>query len=325
MTWGEQNTQEEGFEQMDYALDQGVNFWDTAEVYSVPPRQETYGHTEVIIGNWFEKTKKRDKVILGSKVCGPMKEYVRGGGNSYGEKKITQALDDSLKRLKTDYIDLYQLHWPERKTNFFGSFGYDHKEDDNEWTAFEDILGSLKKFIDQGKIRYIGISNETAWGLSKFLELSNQKNLPRVLSVQNPYSLLNRSYEVGLAEISVREKSGLLAYSPLAFGYLTGKYRNGQLPDHSRMKLFKEMVRYQNQNGQMAVEEYYKIAKRNNIDFTQMCLKFIEIQAFVTSVIIGATTMEQLKTNIESVNLKLSNEIIKEINEVQKKYPNPCP
>ena len=323
MTWGEQNTQKEGFEQMDYALDQGVNFWDTAEVYSVPPRQETYGHTEVIIGNWFEKTKKRDKVILGSKVCGPMKEYVRGGGNSYGERKITQALDDSLKRLKTDYIDLYQLHWPERKTNFFGSFGYDHKEDDNEWTAFEDILGSLKKFIDQGKIRYIGISNETAWGLSKFLELSNQKNLPRVLSVQNPYNLLNRSYEVGLAEISVREKSGLLAYSPLAFGYLTGKYRNGQLPDHSRMKLFKEMARYE--NGQIAVEEYYKIAKKNNIDFTQMCLKFIEIQAFVTSVIIGATTMEQLKTNIESVNLKLSNEIIKEINEVQKKYPNPCP
>ena len=325
MTWGEQNTQKEGFEQMDYALDQGVNFWDTAEVYSVPPRQETYGHTEVIIGNWFEKTKKRDKVILGSKVCGPMKEYVRGGGNSYGERKITQALDDSLKRLKTDYIDLYQLHWPERKTNFFGSFGYDHKEDDNEWTAFEDILGSLKKFIDQGKIRYIGISNETAWGLSKFLELSNQKNLPRVLSVQNPYSLLNRSYEVGLAEISVREKSGLLAYSPLAFGYLTGKYRNGQLPDHSRMKLFKDFTRYQNENGQKAVEEYYKIAKDNNIDLTQMCLKFIEIQPFVTSVIIGATTMEQLKTNIESVNLKLSNEIIKEINEVQKKYPNPCP
>ena len=325
MTWGEQNTQEEGFEQMDYALDQGVNFWDTAEIYAIPPKEETYGDTEVIIGNWFEKTKKRNDIILASKVAGPMKEYVRGGGNNYGEKKITEALDGSLKRLKTDYIDLYQLHWPERKTNFFGSFGYDHKEDDNEWTAFEEILGSLKKFIDQGKIRHIGISNETAWGLSKFLELSNQKNLPRVLSVQNPYSLLNRSYEVGLAEISVREKSGLLAYSPLAFGYLTGKYRNGQLPDHSRMKLFKDFTRYQNENGQKAVEEYYKIAKDNNIDLTQMCLKFIEIQPFVTSVIIGATTMEQLKTNIESVNLKLSNEIIKEINEVQKKYPNPCP
>ena len=325
MTWGEQNTQEEGFEQMDYALDQGVNFWDTAEIYAIPPKEETYGDTEVIIGNWFEKTKKRNDIILASKVAGPMREYVRGGGNNYGEKKITEALDDSLKRLKTDYIDLYQLHWPERKTNFFGSFGYDHKEDDNEWTAFEEILGSLKKFIDQGKIRHIGISNETAWGLSKFLELSNQKNLPRVLSVQNPYSLLNRSYEVGLAEISVREKSGLLAYSPLAFGYLTGKYRNGQLPDHSRMKLFKDFTRYQNENGQKAVEEYYKIAKDNNIDLTQMCLKFIEIQPFVTSVIIGATTMEQLKTNIESVNLKLSNEIIKEINEVQKKYPNPCP
>jgi len=325
MTWGEQNTQEEAFEQMDYALDQGVNFWDTAEIYAIPPKKNTYGKTEVIIGNWFEKTKKRNDIILASKVAGPMKEYVRGGGNNYGEKKITEALDGSLKRLKTDYIDLYQLHWPERKTNFFGSFGYDHKEDDNEWTAFEEILGSLKKFIDQGKIRHIGISNETAWGLSKFLELSNQKNLPRVLSVQNPYSLLNRSYEVGLAEISVREKSGLLAYSPLAFGYLTGKYRNGQLPDHSRMKLFKDFTRYQNENGQKAVEEYYKIAKDNNIDLTQMCLKFIEIQPFVTSVIIGATTMEQLKTNIESVNLKLSNEIIKEINEVQKKYPNPCP
>ena len=325
MTWGEQNTQEEGFEQMDYALDQGVNFWDTAEIYAIPPKEETYGDTEVIIGNWFKKTKKRNKVVLASKVSGPMREYVRGGGNNYGEKKITEALEESLKRLKTDYIDLYQLHWPERKTNFFGSFGYDHKEDDNQWTAFQDILGSLKKFIEQGKIRYIGISNETAWGLSKFLELSNKKNLPRVLSVQNPYSLLNRSYEVGLAEISVREKSGLLAYSPLAFGYLTGKYRNGQLPEGSRIKLFKEFTRYENENSQKAVEEYFKIAKKHNINLAQMSLKFIEIQPFVTSVIIGATTMEQLKTNIESVNLELSNEIIKEINEVQKKYPNPCP
>ena len=325
MTWGEQNTQDEGFEQMDYALDQGVNFWDTAEIYSIPPKEETYGDTEVIIGNWFKKSKKRDKVILASKVAGPMRSYVRGGGNNYGEKKITKALEESLKRLKTDYIDLYQLHWPERNTNYFGKFGYEHKKDENQWTAFEDILESLKKFIDQGKIRYIGISNETAWGLSKFLELSNQKNLPRVIAVQNPYNLLNRSYEVGLAEISIREKSGLLAYSPLAFGYLTGKYRNNKLPKGSRMDLFKDFTRYQNDNGLKAVEKYYKIAEKYNINLAQMSLKFVETQPFVTSVIIGATTMEQLKINVESVNLKLSDEIINEINEIQKIYPNPCP
>ncbi|MAJ23437.1 MAG: NADP(H)-dependent aldo-keto reductase [Candidatus Pelagibacter sp.] len=325
MTWGEQNTEVEGFEQMDYAFDKGINFWDTAEIYSIPPKEETYGYTEVIIGNWFKKSKKRDKVILASKVAGPMRSYVRGGGNNYGEKKITKALEESLKRLKTDYIDLYQLHWPERNTNYFGKFGYEHKKDENQWTAFEDILESLKKFIDQGKIRYIGISNETAWGLSKFLELSNQKNLPRVIAVQNPYNLLNRSYEVGLAEISIREKSGLLAYSPLAFGYLTGKYRNNKLPKGSRMDLFKDFTRYQNDNGLKAVEKYYKIAEKYNINLAQMSLKFVETQPFVTSVIIGATTMEQLKINVESVNLKLSDEIINEINEIQKIYPNPCP
>ncbi len=203
--------------------------------------------------------------------------------------------------------------------------GYEHDEKDNDWTPFEEILESLDKFISEGKIRYIGLSNETAWGLSKFLELSKLKKLPKMMSVQNPYNLLNRSYEVGLAEISVREKSGLLAYSPLAFGYLTGKYRNNNLPDKSRMKLFKDFTRYKNENGQNAIEEYYKISKKFDIDFTQMSLKFCEIQPFVTSVIIGATTMEQLKTNIESVNVSLTNEIINEINKIQKKYPNPCP
>ena len=203
--------------------------------------------------------------------------------------------------------------------------GYEHDEKDNDWTPFEEILESLYKFIKQGKIRYIGLSNETAWGLSKFLEISKLKNLPRMMSVQNPYNLLNRSYEVGLAEISVREKSGLLAYSPLAFGYLTGKYRNNNLPEKSRMSLFKDFTRYKNKNGQKAVEEYYKISKKYNIDFAQLSLKFCEIQSFVTSVIIGATTMQQLKTNIESVNVVLTEEIINEINEIQKIYPNPCP
>jgi aryl-alcohol dehydrogenase-like predicted oxidoreductase len=325
MTWGEQNTQDEGFEQMDYALDEGINFWDTAEIYSIPPKQETFGDTEIIIGNWFEKTKKRDKIILASKVCGPMREYVRGGGNQFGEKNITEALEGSLKRLKTDYIDLYQLHWPERKTNFFGQLGYEHN-DDGQWTKFEDILGSLKKFIDQGKIRHVGLSNETAWGLSKFLELSKTQDLPRMMSVQNAYNLLNRTYEVGLAEISVREQSGLLAYSPLAIGYLSGKYRKNQMPKNSRLERDGDFwTRYKKPNTEKAIEAYFEISKKYNINLAQMSLKFIEIQPFVTSVIIGATTMEQLKINIESVNLKLSDEIIKEINEVQKVYPNPCP
>jgi aryl-alcohol dehydrogenase-like predicted oxidoreductase len=325
MTWGEQNSQNEGFEQMDYALDQGINFWDTAEIYSVPPREETFGHTETIIGNWFEKTKKRNKVILASKVCGPMREYVRGGGNQFGEKNITEALEGSLRRLKTDCIDLYQLHWPERKTNFFGKLGYEH-DDSVEWTQFEDILGNLKKFIDQGKIKYVGVSNETPWGLSKYLELSKVKNLPRMLSVQNPYNLLNRTYEIGLAEISIREQAGLLAYSPLACGYLSGKYRNNQLPKDSRIERDSHFwTRYTQPNTDKAVELYYEIAKKYNLDLTQMSLKFLEIQPFITSVIIGATTMEQLKANIESVNIDLSKDIINEINEVQKIYPNPCP
>ena len=325
MTWGEQNTQKEGFEQMDYALDQGVNFWDTAEIYSVPPKQETFGDTEVIIGNWFKRTKKRDQVILASKVCGPMREYVRGGGNQFGEKNITEALEGSLKRLKTDCIDLYQLHWPERKTNFFGKLGYEH-DDNNEWTRFVDILGCLKEFIQQGKIKHIGVSNETPWGLSKYLELSKEKNLPRMLSVQNPYNLLNRTYEIGLAEISIREQTGLLAYSPLACGYLSGKYRNNQLPKDSRMERDGDFwTRYAKPNTDKAVEAYYEVAKKHNLDLTQMSLKFLEIQPFVTSVIIGATTMEQLKTNIESVNINLTEDIITEINDVQKIYPNPCP
>ena len=326
MTWGEQNTQDEGFDQMDYALDQGVNFWDTAEIYSIPPKKETFGDTEVIIGNWFEKTKKREKIILASKVCGPMREYVRGGGNQFGKKNITEALEESLKRLKTNYIDLYQLHWPERKTNFFGQLGYEHDKDDDQWTRFEDILGNLKRFIDQGKIRYVGLSNETAWGLSKFLELSKTQNLPRISSVQNAYNLLNRTYEIRLAEISVREQSGLLAYSPLAIGYLSGKYRNNQMPKNSRLERDGNFwTRYQKPNLNKAVNAYFEISKKYNLDMSQMSLKFIEIQPFVTSVIIGATTMEQLKTNIESVNVNLTNEIIKEINEVQKIYPNPCP
>ena len=326
MTWGEQNSKADGFEQMDYAIDNGVNFWDTAEIYAIPMREETYGETENIIGEWFKKTKKRDKVILATKVSGPTsKEYIRGGGCSYDKKSMSEALEKSLKRMQTDYIDLYQLHWPERNTNFFGKQGYEHDSNEKNWIAFEEILENLKKFVDEGKIRYLGLSNETAWGLAKCLELSKLKNLPKMMAVQNPYNLLNRTYEVGLAEISVREQSGLLAYSPLAFGYLTGKYRNNNMPKGSRIDLFKDFTRYNNENSIKAIEEYYKISQKFNLDFAQMSIKFCEIQPFVTSVIIGATTMQQLKTNVESVNVKLNNEIINEINEVQKIYPYPCP
>ena len=325
MTWGEQNTEKEGFEQMDFALDQGVNFWDTAELYAIPPKKETFGHTEIIIGNWFEKVKKRDKIILATKISGPAREYIRGGGNNYTLDRMTEALNGSLKRLKTDYIDLYQLHWPERNTNMFGRLGYEHN-DSEEWNQFEDVLDHLDKFIKDGKIRYVGLSNETPWGVSKYLELAKNRKLPRMISIQNPYSLLNRTYEVGLAEISIREKIGLLAYSPLASGYLTGKYMNNQLPKGSRLERDGDFwTRYNKPNTSIAVDAYYKISKKYDLDFAQMSLKFCEIQPFVTSVIIGATRMDQLKTDIESVNMNLSEDVIKEINEVQKIYPNPCP
>ena len=325
MTWGEQNTQDEGFEQMDYALDQGINFFDTAELYAVPPKKETYGHTEIIIGNWFEKTKKRDKVILATKVAGPARDYLRDGENSFTGKNFDDAINTSLKRLKTDYIDLYQLHWPERNVNNFGKLGYEHKE--NSWNKFEDVLANLAKYIEKGKIRYIGLSNETPWGVMNYLKLHKEKNLPRMMSIQNPYSLLNRSYEIGLSEVSIREEIGCLAYSPLASGYLSGKYRNESLPKGSRMERDGDFwkYRYNTPNMKNAVEEYYKISKKYNIDMSQMSLKFCEVQDFMTSVIIGATTMEQLKTNIESVNVKLNNEILKKINDIHKLIPNPCP
>ncbi len=324
MTWGEQNTQDQAFEQMDFALSNGVNFWDTAELYAVPPRKETYGDTEEIIGNWFEKTKKRKEVILATKVAGPARDYLRNGENSFTGPNLESALNNSLKRLKTDYIDLYQLHWPERNVNNFGRLGYVHKE--NDWNKFEDVLGELDKYIKAGKIRYVGLSNETPWGALNYLQLSKDKNLPRMMSIQNPYSLLNRSYEVGLAEVSIREKIGCLAYSPLASGYLTGKYRNKNFPKGSRMERdFDFWTRYRKPNTEAAVELYFKICEKHNLNMTQMSIKFCEIQEFMTSVIIGATTMEQLKSDIESVNVNLSNDVIEEINQVQTIYPNPCP
>ena len=324
MTWGEQNSEKEAFEQMSYAIDNGVNFWDTAELYSVPPKESTYGLTEEIIGNWFTKNKKRHEVILASKVAGPSRSYLRDGQNSFVGKNLENALNSSLKRLKTDYLDLYQLHWPERNVNNFGKLGYTHKE--SKWNKFEDILINLKKFVDQGKIKYVGLSNETPWGVMNFMQLYKDKNLPRMMSIQNPYSLLNRSYEVGLAEVSIREQIGCLSYSPLASGYLSGKYRNGAMPKGSRIERDYEFWgRYRKPQSENAIEEYYKISKKYNLDMSQMAIKFCEIQDFMTSVIIGATTMDQLKTNIESVKVNLDKDIINEINTIQRKYPNPCP
>ena len=326
MTWGEQNSEEEGFEQMDLALSEGVNFFDTAELYSVPPRKETWGITEKIIGNWLKTRKCRDKVIIATKVVGRSgMKWFRHKETRLNKEQINQAIDGSLKRLKTDYIDLYQLHWPDRKANFFGKLGYNFEEED-DFIELKYQLEVLSENIKKGKIRYIGLSNETPWGLMKFLSLSEQFNLPRVVSVQNPYSLLNRSYEVGMAEISVREKCGLLAYSPLAFGMLTGKYDNGAKPDGARLTLYSNMyTRYTKPKGLKYSERFNDLARQHNLKPSEMALGYVNSKEFLTSNIIGATNLDQLKENINSFKIKLSDEIITEIESIHDENPYPCP
>ena len=325
MTWGTQNTEKDAFEQMDYAVSQGINFFDTAEIYSVPPTSDSYGKTEVMIGNWFEKRKNRDKIILASKVAGPGCDWIRGGGNNFNEKKIGEAIDGSLKRLKTDYIDLYQLHWPERSTNFFGRRDYLFNNKEGNWNSFESILEALDKFIKSGKIRHIGMSNETPYGLSRYLEISKNKGAPRMMSVQNPYNLVNRTYEVGMSEISIREKCGLLVYYPLAAGGLSGKYRNGKMPKDSRMALFKGWERHLNPLAMKAYDKYFKLAKDFNLTMVQLAQSFVNSRPFVTSNIIGATTMDQLKENVESINIEFTDEMMDKVNEIHNNNPNPSP
>ena len=325
MTWGTQNSEKDAFEQMDYSASKGINFFDTAEIYSVPPTADSYGKTEIMIGNWFERRKNRDKIILASKIAGPGCDWIRGGKNSFDEKKIGEAIDGSLKRLKTDYIDLYQLHWPERSTNYFGKREYSVNDDEGDWNSFESILQALAKFIKSGKIRHIGMSNETPFGLSKYIELSKNKNLPRMMSVQNPYNLVNRTYEIGMSEISLREKCGLLVYYPLAAGGLSGKYRNDQMPKNSRMALFKGWERHLNPLAMKAYDEYHKLAKDNNMTMVQLAQSFVNSRPFVTSNIIGATTMEQLKENIDSIDVELTDEIMEKINVIHNNNPNPSP
>ena len=325
MTWGTQNTEREAFEQMDYSLGQGVNFFDTAELYSVPPNSDSYGKTEEIIGNWFKIRNNREKIVLASKVVGPGCSWIRKGKNNFSKKKIEEAIDGSLKRLKTDYIDLYQLHWPERTTNNFGKQDFKEDNNENDWNSFESILEALEKFIKNGKIRFIGISNETPYGLTKFLELSSSKKLPRMESVQNPYNLVNRTYEIGMSEISIREKCGLLAYYPLAAGALSGKYRNGQKPKNARMTLFRGWDRCLNPRALKAYDEYFKIANDFDLTMVQLAQAFVNSRSFVTSNIIGATTMDQLKENVESIDIKLTDEIVEKINLIHNNNPNPSP
>ena len=325
MTWGEQNTQKEAFEQMDYASEMGVNFFDTAELYPVPPGAKTYGRTEQMIGNWFKEKKNREKIVLATKVAGPRCNWIRGGENNFNEKNISAAIEGSLKRLKTDYIDLYQLHWPERAANNFGQIGYIHKDKEGKWNDFESILKILEKFIKSGKIKYVGVSNETPYGLSKYLEISKNKNLPRMMSIQNPYSLVNRTYEIGLSEISIRDKCGLLAYYPLATGYLSGKYRNNQKPKNSRQALFKGWERFGNSRAVRSYDKYYDLAKEFKMSATQLALAFVNSREFVTSNIIGATSLSQLKENISSIDIDLNDEIIEKINLINSENPNPAP
>ena len=325
MTWGNQNTQTEGFEQMDYALEKGVNFFDTAELYPVPANAETYADTERIIGNWFEQRKNRDKVVLATKIAGPGAYTAHIRTTGFTPDSIREALEGSLIRLKTDYIDLYQLHWPERNANFFGKRDYAADADEQWAVNFQEILKTLEGFIKEGKIRHIGLSNETPWGAMKYLALAEHKNLPQMKTIQNPYSLLNRTFEVGNAEVSHREHLGLLAYSPLAFGVLSGKYRGGKLPEKSRLKLFPRMARYSSKEATAATEAYATIAAKHNLTLTQLSLAFVTDRPFVTSNIIGATTMEQLAENIATADVTLSADILAEIDAVHNSIPNPAP
>lgn len=325
MTFGEQNSEAEGHAQMDYAVANGVNFFDTAEMYSVPARQETYGSTEKILGSWFKKTGKRDEIVLATKIAGPNPNftYMREK-NDFSPASIKFALDQSLQRLQTDYIDLYQLHWPERKTNFFGKRGFESQEDGWE-DNIQEVLETLESFIKAGKIKHIGLSNETPWGIMRFLNESKYNHLPKISTIQNPYSLLNRQFEVGSAEICMRENVGLFAYSPLAFGVLSGKFLTGESHPNARIKLFPQFSRYNSAQCNEATQRYSEIAKKHGISLAQMALAFVNQQAFVTSNIIGATTLEQLKENIGSIELVLSDEIIAEINAVHAVIPDPAP
>ena len=326
MTWGKQNTEAEGHAQMDYAVGEGVNFFDTAELYPVPAHKDRYADTEKIIGNWFRKSGKREDIVLASKIAGPapFTEFIRTSG--FSPASITEALEGSLKRLQTDYIDLYQLHWPERTTNYFGQRGFKPDPEESWQDNIQQVLETLKGLVKEGKIRNIGLSNETPWGVMRFLEEARfHPELPRVITVQNPYNLLNRLYEVGMSEVSIRSEVGLLAYSPLGFGVLSGKYLGGKKPEGARVTLFPNYNRYSNSKAVEATEAYAEIANRHGLSLTQMSLAFVTSRPFLTSNIIGATSMEQLRENIGSARVQLSQDVLDEIEKVHETIPNPSP
>jgi len=325
MTWGNQNTQDEGFAQMDMALDKGVNFFDVAELYPVPATAETYADTERIIGNWFTKTGNRDKVVLATKIAGPGDYTAHIRTTGFSKESLNEAVDNSLKRLQTDYIDLYQLHWPERQTNTFGVRDYTHNPNDGWEDNFNEILHNLDEIIKSGKIRQVGLSNEKAWGTMRYLEESKQHNLPRMITIQNAYSLLCRPFEGDLAEVAHRENIGLLAYSPMAFGVLSGKYIKGTAADNARLKLFPRFARYSSDQATEAAKRYLKIAEDHGMTLAQMSLAFVNERPFLTSNIIGATNLAQLAENIDSINTSLSKEVMDAINAVHAEIPNPAP
>ena len=325
MTWGNQNTEAEGHEQLDYAIEQGINFFDTAEMYPVPASADKQGDTSRIIGSWLKARNNRDKVVIASKIVGRTSDYVahiRTSGLT--PSAIEESLNKELQRLQTDYIDLYQIHWPERETNTFGVRDYKHNANDAWKDNFLEVLQALDKQQKAGKIRHVGVSNEKAWGTMRFLEESKRHDLPRMRTIQNAYSLLNRTFEGDMAEIAMREEIGLLVYSPMAFGVLSGKYVKGTAADNSRLKLFPRFARYSSESCTEATKQYLKIAENNNLSLAQMSLAFVTQQPFVTSNIIGATTMNQLKENIGSIDVELSEKVLSEINDVHNSIPNPA-
>ncbi|MFM2482440.1 NADP(H)-dependent aldo-keto reductase [Celerinatantimonas sp. YJH-8] len=324
MTWGKQNSEHEAHQQLDYALTRGINFIDTAEMYPVPPESDTQGLTETYIGNWLKKTNQREKIVLASKVAGPFRtNYIRENMR-LDRRNIREAVHASLERLQTDYLDLYQLHWPDRSANFFGQLGFEANP--NEYgTPIVETLQALSELVKEGKIRYIGVSNETAWGVSQYLRLAEKHDLPRMVTIQNPYNLLNRSFETGLAEFAYREGVELLAYSPLAFGMLSGKYLNNQWPKNGRLTLFKRFSRYLSEQGYAATQAYVDLAQSHHLDPAQMALAYVNSRPFLASSIIGATSMEQLISNIDSIDLELSGEVISQIESIHQRYTYPCP